>query len=157
MSPIVLFLLIFLFPQILLGLNFDSPFINSLVFRDTSALTSMDQLKDTMSRGYIWKQYLDLYTTSPIIGVSTEMLSIVGQSETMFFSFLAQHGLALFFLVLFMYSLMVNSLKNDDLIKYSMSVVFVLFMLTYSSYLQPYNFIYLLVFGTIKLDMHKEN
>ncbi|MBO8173585.1 MAG: hypothetical protein H0Z33_17090 [Bacillaceae bacterium] len=150
--PVLLILFIFIFPQFLLKISLENDFLNSLIFRSTNSLSSIEAIERTLNRHYIWNAYINHYFSSPVIGIDTETVRSVGQSETMFFAYLAHHGISLIFLIIFMYSLMKDSLLKKKYLRYSIIVTFVILMLTYSSYLQPYNLIYLLLIGLINTD-----
>lgn len=148
-TPIVLLLTIFIFPDILLRLNFENEMLNSLVFRSTSSLQNIEELKVTLNRQNIWKDYFDLYKNSPIIGNHSNDVSMIDQSETIILKLLAQFGIAVFFLIVSFYRKAKKALIHNNDFTFSMISMLSIMMLVYSSFLLPYNIIYLLMFTLI--------
>lgn len=153
--PLLIFFIIFFSPELMLKINFSSPFINSLIFRSIESSNSIDAILQTMNRQTVWEQYIYLYTHSPIIGVDTVKLRSIGQSETMLLSFLAWHGISVIFLLSYMYFLITNSLTDKNYLRYSLGIIFILYMITYSSFFQTYNFLFLLLLGLLNFNENK--
>ncbi|MDF2545693.1 MAG: hypothetical protein K0R93_591 [Anaerosolibacter sp.] len=147
--PVVLLLMIFIFPNILLKLNFENKLLNSLIFRSTSSLQNIEELQSTLNRQNIWQQYFDLYKESPIIGVHSDMVSTIGQTETMIMKYLAQFGISVFFLIIYFYRKAKVAVINKNDFAFSMISMAVILMIAYSSFLLPYNIIYLLIWSQI--------
>ncbi|UOR11315.1 O-antigen ligase family protein [Halobacillus amylolyticus] len=154
-SPILMFLTLFIFPEFLLILDFNNPFFNSLIFRSTDSSQSLNEILKTMNRQTIWEDYFHIYIDSPIIGGSSEEIKEVGHSETMLFRYLALYGLSIIFLLSFLYLVIANSLMKKNYLRYAIGIILFVYLLVYSSYFQTYNFIFLLLLGLLNFNNSK--
>lgn len=153
--PVVLLLMIFIFPNVLLKLNFENEILNSLIFRSTSSVQNVQEIQKTLNRQTIWHEYFVLYKKSPIIGMHSEEVLTIGQTETMIMKYLAQYGISVLFLVMFFYRKAKKAVISKNDFTFSMITMAIILLITYSSFLQPYGIIYLLLFSSMN-NIHYE-
>lgn len=153
------FVLILNMNAILFGLAFQlkSPLVNKILFRTETSVKDVEQLQKTIYRTWIWSKHIELFQRSPLTGIGTfdfeteisERLDSAGTngSESTITIMLARFGIITFIFLAFMHRLNTLATLNQRRYSFYMIFFFLLIMLTYGSFLVPYNFMFLLIWG----------
>lgn len=163
-AALFLFILILNLNSLLLGLAavVNQPFLNQLLFRTEAGVDDAEALQKTIYRTWIWVKHIEIFQSSPLVGIGTfdfkevvkEQLDQLGTSgsESLLTGMFARYGVVTFLFVFFMSSLNKIALKNAARFSYFIIFFFLLTMLTYGSFLVPYNLMFLLIWSIYNSD-----
>ena len=143
------------FPELVQG-----AFGNYLFHHTTPTSYNADSISQSVYRGWLWLQHIEIFLSSPLTGVgSYEFLSLVSEplilghmgtgSESFFTQWLSRVGLCV---VPFFFFLAVVAARAAKRPSPQACLVFILLGvsgLAYGSFLVPYNFMFILIFGLI--------
>jgi len=134
-------------------LDIKNKFINSYVFRKESISNlSKEEFIKAFARPIIWSQHYEILLNSPLIGVGSFSMydyftePVSSGSESMLTNFIVRDGLlSSSLLIIFLYLLIINALKEKKVEKYSFYISFVLILISYGSFCHTYNFLFLMM------------
>ena len=135
-------------------------FFSSLIAKSTFEKASKAEAGDENYRTWLWGEHLAIYNTNPIFGVGSYDITdyvkydLYGNdnfegSESFFTRWLARIGVFSFLLLFFLWNVYFQSLNNGVKYTYLVPIFIIILMLTYGSFLMPYNFMYILIFGSL--------
>lgn len=138
--------------------SIDSPLVSSFLFRSGGANTAEDATT-SIFRTLIWAEHLNLFLSNPFVGQGTFVFADIataaeiGEGNTGSESFLtglfARTGLMAVLFVYFIYALAADASRRQDRLSYCLVILLTLSSLAYGSYIVPYDFIFILLFGTM--------
>lgn len=163
-GALFLFILILNLNSLLLGLatTINQPFLNQLIFRTEAGVEDAEALQKTIYRTWIWIKHIEIFQSSPLVGIGTfdfkevvtEQLDQLGTSgsESRLTGMFARYGVVTFLFIFFISALNRIALKNSARFSYFIIFFFLLTMLTYGSFLVPYNLMFLLIWAIYNSD-----
>ena len=145
-----------IFLSISSGLN---PTLNNYLFRNEQGIRNSQELSKTIYRTNMWERHLQIYQTSPIYGVGTfdyrkfiisnyDKNDAGSGSEGFITGLLARIGLMILPLLFFLVHLGSEGLRKAEPYKYLLPILIILIMLNYGSFMNPYNMMYYIIFGS---------
>lgn len=142
------------------------PLANYLL-RSAADDVSAESLSQSVYRGWLWLQHLELFAGSPWIGVGTfEFASLVDDvieghvgtgSESFVTSWLARLGTAAIPFFYYVGSLFARATRQSEPLDACVCLVLGVAAFTYGSFLVPYNFVFLLMFGMLLSSPQKRS
>ncbi len=135
--------------------NLQNDYLNYVVYHDDSGVESKEDLDKVNSRPLIWKEHYKIFKTSPFIGKGTYSLNSefnFSGSESFLTGWLARVGLLIIPLVLFFLGLIKKAMITQNQFLYSLLLCIFVIMLNYGSFMVPYNFLFILMFGLINMN-----
>jgi len=134
--------------------------IGSYLFRADSANVDVESIQQSVYRGWLWLQHLQVFLSSPWIGVgSYEFVSIVdnsmmaGESDTGTESFLtlwlSRVGLCFLPFLVFLWTVGRRASVPSQPLGWLTFVILCVALLAYGSFLVPYNFMFILLFALL--------
>jgi len=144
---------------------FKSDVLNLLFYKSmTGVMEPGDEIYAIASyRNLIWLEHLRLFTESPVIGQGTlpHIFEDYGYtftgSESFFTGLLARIGLMILpFIFFFIYQFKM-AFKTNNIALYCLVCIIPVIMLTYGSFIVPYNMLFLLIFGMINMSFIIKN
>jgi len=146
--------------QVLLSLlvGVDNPFFNVVLFRSESGAADVEAATTSIYRTFIWGAHIDAFLSDPLFGRGTFEFAALSPehdatngSEAFLTAIFARTGMLALLFVYFIYRCAVDATARGDRLAYSLMILFAISSLTYGSYIVPYNFIFLLLFGAMNL------
>lgn len=134
------------------------PFLNSFVFKSVSSATDVDQINSTIVRTFIWGAHMDIFAKNPLMGHGSFVFyqlypNFPGNgSEAFLTGLFARVGLSALMFIYFMYFVSITAARNNDKFLYCLMIFFAISSLSYGSYIVPYDFIFLLLFGLVNFS-----
>lgn len=131
--------------------QFDTgPVTNALLYRSTDKPDIFALESNT--RVILWNNILYVYNQSPITGVGNfDLYEYVpdapSHSECKWLSLLARYGIATILLFFFIYSRYLISLKRDVKSEAWVSIMIIMYMMFYGSFMEVYNLIFFIMLG----------
>ena len=154
-------LLVFFIEEIIsFFLSLNSDFISTHFFRGH---TSIDKILDDIARTNIWSEHLRLFIEHPW-GLSTEEINLYvdpslhlsdGGSESFLTRILMRYGFGAIFLYLFLLSLLMRALHEQNNYLYLFVYIFVFIGVTYGSFFAAYNMLFLVFIGSLNIKEEK--
>lgn len=131
--------------------------IGNFLFRTESLVDSEDALSQSIYRGWLWVQHLNLFASSPLTGIGTfDFSSVVREelvtgkedsgSESFVTAWLARLGLCFAPFLAYLGTLARRAAAAPDAYRGSVFLVFGVAALSYGSFLVAYNFVFLILF-----------
>jgi hypothetical protein len=146
--------------QVLLSLlvGVDNPLFNAVLFRSESGAADVEAATTSIYRTFIWGAHIEAFLNDPLFGrgtfefaaLSPEYVATSG-SESFLTALFARTGMLALLFVYFIYRCGVDATTRRDRFAYSLMILFAISAFTYGSYIVPYNFIFLLLFGAMNL------
>jgi len=144
---------------IVVAIKIDNPLFNRIIIKNENAIITQKELNKTIFRTWIWEQHYKIFKRNPLMGIGTFEFSKevipppdapggLTASETPLTGFFARVGLCTVFFILFFRELWINGLNLNDKYKYFLPLLILISMLSYGSYFNPYNFIFLILFAS---------
>jgi O-antigen ligase len=136
----------------------DNPLLNSLVFKSAEGVGSAEQAGASFVRAMIWASHGQLFAENPWLGAGTFNIFDVAPvletfnskgTESFITGLFARIGILALLFVTFMYMNILKAIRARDKRAYCMNILFAITSLAYGSYIVPYDFIFLLVFGAM--------
>jgi O-Antigen ligase len=130
-------------------ISVDNELVNSILFR-TSLRPESYQLGGDSDRLPVWVRQLEVFAEHPVTGagdaidVSTSDVYLPN-TETLATKLLARDGIAGVLVTVFFLHLALIASKKRDVYVYSIALIWLFYLLTYSSFLVPYCFAYLIL------------
>ena len=135
-----------------------NPIANALLFKSTEGAASVEQASTSIERTMLWSAHAQIFMENPWIGRGTFKLedvvplaeaSTTTGSESFMTALFARIGTPAVLFVYFIYLLAVNAARERDRFSYCLVIFFSVSSLAYGSYIVPYDFVFLAVFGAI--------
>jgi len=133
--------------------------IGSYLFREAAANLTEGAVTQSTYRGWLWGRHLDLFLSAPLTGIgtyefadlnpSTAAFRIGTGSESFLTSWLARAGLCFLPFVYWLVRLGDRSAARPTPFEGCIFVTLWVAALAYGSFIVPYNFIFLLLFGLL--------
>ncbi len=163
----------FVILMVIMSLNFnsiiqnfsdsDNGFVSSLIAKSTFEKASKVEAGDENYRTWLWGEHLEIYAINPLFGVGTFKITdytkydLYGSdefegSESFFTRWLARIGILVFLLLFFLGHAYFESLSERRKYAYLTPIFITVLMLTYGSFLMPYNFMYILLFSSLNKE-----
>lgn len=135
----------------------DNQFLNNLIYKADITPQSSEEISQSIMRKQIWKEHIRLFLMNPLFGTGTydfsqyapKELENKSGSESFLTSLLARIGFLIIFYLAFFASLIMEALRYHQKYLFFILITIFFIMLGYGSFFVPYNFIYLLIFGSI--------
>jgi len=157
---VILVLVLFLTADTVLTVlvGVDNPVLNSVLFRSEAGAADVEQATTSIYRTIIWGAHIGAFLGSPLIGVGTfefgDLMpehSLVTGSEAFITGLLARVGMPALLFLYFAFRLAADAARERDRLAFSLVALFTISMLSYGSYIVPYNFNFLVLFGAMNL------
>ncbi len=143
----------------------NSTFIDSLILKSSFQNNQKVKEEKTNYRVWLWEQHFDIFLINPVAGVGSFDITdhvekdLFGRkefegSESFFTLWLARIGISFFLFIAFAYAIQQEALRSKNKYLYNLSLFLLVIMLSYGSFLMPYNFMFILIFGTLKLEIN---
>lgn len=134
--------------------------LGNFLFRSESMSGQDFALGATMYRAWLWMQHLELFASSPVIGIGTfdfgaviseDLLSGVEQSgsESFLTAWLARVGLCFLPFLVYLSVLCRRAAASSSLLEGCIFLVLGVAALAYGSFLVPYNFMFIVLFASL--------
>jgi len=159
---LVAFVLMLNAEQVLILLTgFDNPLVNAVLFRSEEGVANIDQASTSIVRTFIWAQHLQLFFQDPLFGVGTfnlldtapEFATVASSGTESFLTGLfARIGIAAVLFVVFILQVANSAARHRDHLSFSLMIIFAVTSLAYGSYIVPYDFIFLAMFGAMNFS-----
>lgn len=142
----------------------DSQIFRAIMLRTEQQVTSSSDTYDVGTRLWIWEQHFRIFSLNPIAGVGTyefadyvtedrtKVYHFTSGSESFLTSWLARVGVSVLLLVAFVVVVQKRALETHDRFTYIMCLYFFLVMISYGSFVVPYNFMFLLMALSLNLS-----
>lgn len=135
--------------------SIDHPLVSSLLFRDGA--NTVDDATTSIYRTIIWAAHLDVFASNPLVGQGTFVFGDIAPdfgdgttgSESFLTGLFARVGLLAALFVYFILSLASDASRRRDYLSYCLAILLVLSSLAYGSYIVPYDFVFILLFGAL--------
>jgi hypothetical protein len=138
----------------------DSDLLNLYLFRSEGAAESEDALARTIYRNWIWSEHLRIAAQNPLLGVGTldfaalaadePVTGRVGSgSESFLTGLYARVGLPSLLFLAFILASIWNGVRRGRHEQLMMGQLLIVAMLAYGSFIVPYNFVCLVLFGYV--------
>ena len=139
-------------------------FLNEYIFKSESGMAEDASREDVATRSWLWAEHLRIYGRSPIIGVGTfdfARLKTEGTksyhastgSESFITGLLARVGLPALLMVYLIFVIQRDAMNSRNRLVYLISLFIFISMISYGSFLVPYNFMFLLLFGVANNEL----
>ncbi|MCD4794186.1 MAG: O-antigen ligase family protein [Bacteroidales bacterium] len=153
-------LVVYFFNSFTLSLyNLNNSFINSLVFKSEKKITNEKQLEKQNYRIWLWDKHFEIYKENPIFGKgSYEIKEYLSESEkqmntnfteSYLTDLMVKVGIFLIFFIAFFFFIIKRSVKDNNPALYGLTVSMFILMISYGSFIVPYNFLFLVFVGNI--------
>lgn len=138
------------------GVN--NPILNAVLFKSTEGVGGIDEASTSIVRTFIWTQHMLLFAANPLVGQGTfsllesapEFQTVASTgSESFLTSMFARLGILAALFVYFVYLLAVDAARRRDRSAFCLVILLSITMLAYGSYLVPYDFVFLVLFGAM--------
>jgi hypothetical protein len=157
----LIFFLVLFQSNVFRTLKFDNQkFLTELLFKSETVYQNDDNFKMSLSRDALWKHHLSIFFDHPIIGIGSEKVqdsfknkNISGSttgSESQITRWMASYGIITICLIIFMIQFLNFSIVEGNVFSYYIILLILFLSLFYGSFLVPYNFIFILLFSSIK-------
>lgn len=135
----------------------DNDVVKTLLLRDqVQTVTEDSDIDDVANRTWIWDQHFRIFSNSPLVGVGTyefgdyihdksKVYHYTTGSESFLTAWLARVGLAMMLLVGSLILVQHEAMVRNDRFRYFMCFGFFMVMISYGSFVVPYNFMFLLM------------
>ena len=141
---------------VLVGVN--DPLLNAVLFRSEAGASDVEAATTSIYRTIIWGAHFNAFVNNPLFGLGTMNFAdlalgtedVTGSESFLTGLFGRTGSLALLF-VYFIYRNSVDAATRGDRFVYCLMILFAITSLTYGSYIVPYDFIFLLLFGTMNI------
>jgi hypothetical protein len=133
--------------------------LSSWLFREAATDLSSESLEQSVYRFWLWTQHLDLFFSSPVLGMGTyDFGAVVGSmvegaadtgSESFLTFWLSRVGLCFLPFIALLIGLLRSAVRRASPLQACAFIVFMVAALAYGSILVPYNLMFLLLFGVM--------
>lgn len=139
-------------------------FLNEYIFKSEKGMSEDASREDVATRSWLWAEHLRIYGGSPIIGVgtfdfaslkteSTKSYHASTGSESFITGLLARVGLPALLMVYLIFVIQRDGMNSRNPLVYLISLFIFISMISYGSFLVPYNFMFLLLFGVANNEL----
>lgn len=138
----------------------DNPILNLVLFKSEAGAVDETQVSDSIVRTLLWSLHLDIFMANPWIGHGTFSLREVAPEIERFGSFgseafltglVARVGALAGFFLLALHYFARDARSRADRMAFCLLMMFAVTALTYGSYIVPYDFNFLMLFGAMNL------
>lgn len=135
----------------------DNQIFKAIMLRTEQRITESSETRDVATRLWIWEQHFRIFAINPLTGVGTfefgdyvnevktKVYQFTSGSESFLTAWLARVGISALLIVAFVGAVQKRALAMEDRFTYVMSLFFFLVMISYGSFVVPYNFMFLLM------------
>lgn len=136
----------------------DNAFINTVLFKSEAGAATTGQASTSIVRTLLWAAHVDIFLTDPWVGRGSFALNDItaefeglntNGSEAFLTGLFARTGLCAIFFLAALYLVARDASRKRDRLAYCLMILFAITSLAYGSYIVPYDFVFLLVFGTM--------
>lgn len=133
--------------------DFHNDYLNYIIYHNILGAQSEEDLGKTIARTIIWREHYQLFMEEPWFGKGSYKLRGSGHMHTESFltSLLVCVGLMIIPFMLFFFGLVRRSMLTQNRFLYSLLLCILVTMLCYGSFMVPYSFLFLLMFGLINM------
>ncbi|MFO7256966.1 MAG: hypothetical protein DIU61_004685 [Bacteroidota bacterium] len=135
----------------------ENPIFRAIMLRTEQQITTASDTRDVATRLWIWEQHLRIFSINPLAGVGTyefgdyvegvrsKVYHFTTGSESFLTAWLARVGIAALLIVAFVVAAQSRALELRSRFTYTMCLFFFMVMISYGSFVVPYNFMFLLM------------
>jgi len=143
---------------LLLLTDSSNPIVNEVLFKSTEGAGSAEQAKTSIQRTMLWSSHAQIFMENPWIGRGTFQLENVVPfeesgtatgSESFLTGLFARIGVLAVLFVYFIYLLAGDAAREKDRLSFCFAIFFAVSSLAYGSYIVPYDFVFLALFGAM--------
>lgn len=140
----------------------ENPLVTAALFK-SAEVSDAEQASSSIVRTLIWASHADLFMASPWVGYGSFDLQDAAPelaefntsgSESFLTGLFARIGLLALLFVAFIYFMASEAARRSDRLAYCLAIMVAISALAYGSYLVPYDFVFLMVFGAMNSVRH---
>lgn len=135
----------------------DNAIANTLLFKSDAGVSGTEEASASIVRTLLWAEHLQIFSENPWIGHGTFVLQDIANlegvnssgTEAFITGLFARTGVLALLFIAFIYLLAVQALRHKSKLGFCLTILLSISSLAYGSYLVPYDFIFLLLFGAM--------